>query len=774
MSKNDYYIGLDIGTDSVGWAVTNIDYSLCRFKQKDMWGIRLFEEAETAAERRMFRTGRRRNERKKERLRIVQEIFAEEIGKVDPEFFLRLNESKYVLSDKMVNTLNIFFNDENYTDKDYFMQYPTIYHLNKALLEGKKIEDIRFLFLAVNHYMKNRGHFLFPSLNAQETTDFMQAFGELQNYLYENYNMELDCKNPEEFQQIIKEPTLGKQVKGKKIIALTGVKDKQKKKIINMMCGSKVKFADLLDPELDADLINQLKDAEISSISFEDALDDKWETIESELGDRFELVKRIQAIYDWAILAEILDGEEYLSFAKVKIYETHGEDLKKLKQIIKKYIPGEYKKFFNDNNTKDNYVAYVGMTKKNGKKLPVKDSCDQNELCKNVKKMLEKVKEVEEEDEKIFEELKEKAENNRLLPKQVSKDNGVIPYQVNEAELKKILENASAEFPFLLERDESGFSNKEKIEKTFAFRIPYYVGPLVAKEDHQFAWIVRKDYGEKITPWNFDKIVDKKASANNFIRRMTNKCSYLLEEDVVPKNSLLYSKYMVLNELNNLELDGKKITVEEKQKIYEEVFKKYDRVTSKRLKNYLYTQLDYRKDVAISGIDGDFKSNLKSYRDFENILGVNFDESMVEDLILWILLFGEDRPILKEAIKEKFGDRLSKNEIKQIIKLQYSGWGRLSEKMLDGLAVVNTETGEMSTMIDLLWNTNENFMEILYHYNFKKAVEDENNIDKAETLDEIVGRQNLSPTVKRPVLQATKIVNEIVKIKGYAPEKINC
>ena len=46
-------------------------------------------------------------------------------------------------------------------------------------------------------------------------------------------------------------------------------------------------------------------------------------------------------------------------------------------------------------------------------------------------------------------------------------------------------------------------------------------------------------------------MVDLEASAEQFIRRMTNKCTYLPSEDVLPKYSLLYSKYEVLNELNN-------------------------------------------------------------------------------------------------------------------------------------------------------------------------------------------------------------------------------
>ncbi len=39
-----YYLGLDIGTNSVGWAVTDPSYRLERFHKKDMWGIRLLNK----------------------------------------------------------------------------------------------------------------------------------------------------------------------------------------------------------------------------------------------------------------------------------------------------------------------------------------------------------------------------------------------------------------------------------------------------------------------------------------------------------------------------------------------------------------------------------------------------------------------------------------------------------------------------------------------------------------------------------------------------------
>ena len=46
MENKNYYVGLDIGTDSVGYAVTDERYELCKFKGEPMWGVTLFDEAE--------------------------------------------------------------------------------------------------------------------------------------------------------------------------------------------------------------------------------------------------------------------------------------------------------------------------------------------------------------------------------------------------------------------------------------------------------------------------------------------------------------------------------------------------------------------------------------------------------------------------------------------------------------------------------------------------------------------------------------------------------
>lgn len=73
-TQKPYYLGLDMGTSSLGFAVTDRYYNVIRKRGRHLWGIRLFEEAKTSAATRQFRTARRRRKREKERVRFLQEV----------------------------------------------------------------------------------------------------------------------------------------------------------------------------------------------------------------------------------------------------------------------------------------------------------------------------------------------------------------------------------------------------------------------------------------------------------------------------------------------------------------------------------------------------------------------------------------------------------------------------------------------------------------------------------------------------------------------------
>ena len=183
-----FYLGMDIGTNSVGMACTDGEYKLKRAKGKDAWCVRLFDEAETAETRRTARTARRRLKRRRFRIGLLQELFAPLID--DETFFMRLNNSQFFPEDKdpeLCGDKNTLFADAGYTDKNFHKEFPTIFHLRKALLDGEKKYDMRLYYLAMHHIVKYRGHFLYEGESAGDIHDLGKLIGDLNAALTEVY-----------------------------------------------------------------------------------------------------------------------------------------------------------------------------------------------------------------------------------------------------------------------------------------------------------------------------------------------------------------------------------------------------------------------------------------------------------------------------------------------------------------------------------------------------------------------------------------------------------
>ena len=195
MSNKPYSIGLDIGTNSVGWAVITDDYKVPskkmkvlgntdkHFIKKNLIGALLFDEGTTAEDRRLKRTARRRYTRRKNRLRYLQEIFSEEISKVDNSFFHRLDDSFLVPEDKRGSKYPIFATLTEETE--YYKQFPTIYHLRKQLADSKEKADLRLIYLTLAHMIKYRGHFLYEESFDIKNNDIQKIFNEFIS-IYDN------------------------------------------------------------------------------------------------------------------------------------------------------------------------------------------------------------------------------------------------------------------------------------------------------------------------------------------------------------------------------------------------------------------------------------------------------------------------------------------------------------------------------------------------------------------------------------------------------------
>lgn len=734
------FLGITVSSEQVGWAVTNPKYELERASRKDLWGVRLFDKAETAEDRRMFRTNRRLNQRKKNRIHYLRDIFHEEVNQKDPNFFQQLDESNFCEDDRTV--------EFNFDTNLYKNQFPTVYHLRKYLMETKDKPDIRLVYLAFSKFMKNRGHFLYKG-NLGEVMDFensMKGFCES----LEKFNIDFPTLSDEqvkEVRDILCDHKIAKTVKKKNIITITKVKSKTAKAWIGLFCGCSVPVK-VLFQDIDEEIVTDPE-----KISFEDAsYDDYIANIEKGVGIYYEAIVSAKMLFDWSILNEILGDHQLLSDAMIAEYNKHHDDLKRLQKIIKGTGSRELYQDIFINDVSGNYVCYVGHAK-------TMSSADQKQFYTFLKNRLKNVNGISSEDaEWIDTEIK----NGTLLPKQTKRDNSVIPHQLQLREFELILDNMQEMYPFLKE-------NREKLLKIFNFVIPYYVGPLkgVVRKGESTNWMVPKKDGV-IHPWNFDEMVDKEASAECFISRMTGNCSYLFNEKVLPKNSLLYETFEVLNELNPLKINGEPISVELKQRIYEQLFLTGKKVTKKSLTKYLIKN-GYDKDIELSGIDNEFHSNLKSHIDFEDY--DNLSDEEVEQIILRITVF-EDKQLLKDYLNREFV-KLSEDERKQICSLSYKGWGNLSEMLLNGITVTDSNGVEVSVM-DMLWNTNLNLMQILSKkYGYKAEIEHYNK-EHEKTIynrEDLMDYLNIPPAQRRKVNQLITIVKSLKKTYGV-PNKI--
>lgn len=763
--KNNYFMGLDMGTGSLGWAVTDTSYHLCRAHGKDLWGIRLFETANTAEERRNFRCSRRRLDRRNQRIQLLQQIFSPEISKIDPGFFLRLKESRYLPEDKRdlsgicPELPYSLFVDPNYTDKDFHREYPTIYHLRYRLITNAEPADVRLVYLALHHLLKHRGHFLFAGIEADKVTDFHSAFSEFMRVIMEqelDFSLSPSPEACEAVKEILQNSHLTKTQKSAELIRELHASSGCEKALLKLISGCKVKLSAIFDdPEYDH--------LEKPQISFsESSYDETVSLIEDDLADDFVVIAAAKALYDWSILVNILADFRTISEAKIKLYEKHKQDLRYLKRLVKNHLKKEdYQNLFHSASQNGNYCAYIGLAKRNGRKIPLGGKrCSKEDFYAYLKK--EVCKKLQEIPETKY--LLEEVERGTFLPRQVTNDNSVIPYQLQMLELQKILDNAKEYLPFLKEQ-------AEKIQQIMVFRIPYYVGPL--NPFSNFSWAVRKRE-EPVYPWNFEDVIDVEASAETFIRRMTNKCTYLPNEDVLPRESLLYSKFVVLNELNNLRIDGTPISVHLKQELYENLFKRCRKVTHRKLRDHLVRNGIITRETEITGIDGDFKSSLRSYHDLkERLTGARLTEEEKESLILNLTLFGEDPTLLKKRLKNLFPS-LTDGQRNALCSLHYKGWGRFSRKFLEGIEAPNPETGECLTIIRALWETNDNLMQLLSaKYGYLDVLEELNSQWMGNQLTyQTVDSLYASPAVKRQIWQTLQVIKELQKVMGGPPKRV--
>lgn len=756
--KKPYSIGLDIGTNSVGWAVVNDDYKVPAKKmrvfgdtdrshiKKNLLGALLFDDGNTAESRRLKRTARRRYTRRKNRLRYLQEIFSEEISKVDSSFFHRLDDSFLVPEDKRESKYPIFATLEE--EKEYHKKFPTIYHLRKQLADSKEKTDLRLIYLALAHMIKYRGHFLYEESFDIKNNDIQKIFNEFIS-IYDNTFEGSSLSGQNAQVEAIFTDKISKSAKRERVLKLfpdeksTGLFSEFLKLIVGNQADFKKHF------NLEEKVPLQFS---------KDTHDEDFENLLGQIGDDFaDLFLVAKKLYDAILLSGILtvtdpSTKSPLSASMIERYENHQKDLAALKQFIKNNLPEKYKEVFSD-QSKDGYAGYI-----DGKTT-------QEAFYKYIKNLLSKFEGADY--------FLDKIEREDFLRKQRTFDNGSIPHQIHLQEMNAILRRQGEHYPFLKE-------NREKIEKILTFRIPYYVGPL-ARGNRDFAWLTRNS-DEAIRPWNFEEIVDKESSAEEFINKMTNYDLYLPEEKVLPKHSLLYETFAVYNELTKVKFiaeglrDYEFLDRVQKKQIVNQLFKEKRKVTEKDIIHYLHN-VDGYDGIELKGIEKQFNSSLSTYHDLLKIIkdkGFMDDpknEEILENIVHTLTIF-EDREMIKQRLAQ-YDSLFDEKVIKALTRRHYTGWGKLSAKLINGIC--DKKTGK--TILDYLIDDgkiNRNFMQLINDdgLSFKEIIQKAQVVGKTDDVKQVVQELPGSPAIKKGILQSIKIVDELVKVMGYAPESI--
>ncbi|QTZ56677.1 CRISPR-associated endonuclease Cas9/Csn1 [Streptococcus equi subsp. zooepidemicus] len=219
------------------------------------------------------------------------------------------------------------------------------------------------------------------------------------------------------------------------------------------------------------------------------------------------------------------------------------------------------------------------------------------------------------------------------------------------------------------------------------------MGPL-ARGHSRFAWVKRKCDGA-IRPWNFEKIVDEEASAQVFIEKMTKNDFYLPNEKVLPKHSLLYETFTVYNELTKVKYATEGMTrpqflsADQKQAIVDLLFKTNRKVTVKQLKENYFKKIECWDSVEITGVEDSFNASLGTYHDLlkiiqdKDFLDNPDNQKIIEDIILTLTLF-EDKKMISKRL-DQYAHLFDKVVLNKLERHHYTGWGRLSGKLINGI-----------------------------------------------------------------------------------------
>ena len=240
----------------------------------------------------------------------------------------------------------------------------------------------------------------------------------------------------------------------------------------------------------------------------------------------------------------------------------------------------------------------------------------------------------------------------------------------------------------------------------------------------------------------------------NLIELMKGKCSIFKDEPRIAKNTYEACLFNLLNDLNNLKINGKSfITSEQKEEIIEKYIKEKGGITVVQLCKFLNTDIENITGFRIDKKNKPLISTFDTYKKIKGILPETIMSNItIVDEIIEILT----KTLVVEQRKQEISQILSQNllsikddELDNLCNLaKINGYHSLSKKAMD-------------IIIPELIDTNKNQMQII---NDNKLGQDKESLksNKIQFDDGLI----LSPVTKRVHREALKVLNELRKEYG--------
>ena len=765
--QKPYYLGLNIDDNKVAWCVMDHDFHLLRVRQHPCLGERKFEIAQGAADRRTSRASRRNTARTHLRIQRLNQIFAPALAQLDPTFLQRVQNNIYAARDPQhVARASFVFNDPE-KEAAYHHDYPTIYHLRQALVaHPEKQFDLRLIYLAILNIMKHRGHFYDETPVSSFDTKQIDLRALLTTCERANSAAQLNLAQVADLSRILLDKQLTKAQCYKQLVACLTLTDAHSKaqtrlnkqfatQVANAIVGRKTKF----------DVLVNHPDAEDGwNFSFADAsADEEVDALAGSATDNeMQAIQAVRDIYNWQLLNHLVPHGDTFSAAQVEKYDKFHRQKDQLAQVIQAT--------WIDMATADQLRAILRAyrTKRNARDKKYQTEDFYRDLTKVLTPLAK-----DHPDKKVLQEITNAINQKDFMVRLKSTDNRVIPHQLHQQELRKIMANQGAYYPWLQEQ-------AAKLEQLFAFTIPYYVGPLVdadseAGNANKFAWMKRKAPGE-ITPWNYQDKIDMQQTAQRFIRRMTAKDTLFLGEDVLPRHSLLYEAMTVLDELHNIRVNDQPLSPKEIRAVFHQVFQKKRKVSVRDVVKFWESHpqeapaiQDGTYHITQLANPTHFDNDLSSYVYLHDILGDAVDDLRyrqdVEKIIEWATIFQDKHMMATNLATLKW---LTSTQRERLANWHLQGWGRYSARLLQNIMDAHDHN-----VMQIMWTTMKNSSQALAVPAIKQQIDQHNQrILKHQSLDDILNNAYASPIVKRVIHQAVRVVQNLIKEIGYAPQAI--